>query len=106
MRSPPSAMRRNACMSAVIGSGVLAAAIGMVGQARGRLLPLDMVRAAMISSARMWSRIAQPTILRVKRSSRGEPAAAGRRKICNCHPEKRREGIETISSAYRCFPRA
>jgi hypothetical protein len=35
------AARRNACMSAVIGSGVLAAAIGMVGQAGGRLLPLD-----------------------------------------------------------------
>jgi hypothetical protein len=85
-------MRRNACMSAVIGSGVLAAAIGMVGQAGGRLLPQDGHRqGCVISSARMRSRIAQPTILRVKRLSPGEPAAAGRRKICNCHPEKRRE---------------
>ena len=30
---------------------------------------MAMVRAAMVNSARMWSRIAQPTILRVKRSS-------------------------------------
>src|SRR6202047_1637002 len=30
---------------------------------------MAMVRAAMVNSARMWPRIAQPTILRVKRSS-------------------------------------
>src|ERR1700730_6929792 len=30
---------------------------------------MAMVRAAMVNSARMWSRVAQPTILRVKRSS-------------------------------------
>src|SRR3984893_18993766 len=38
---------------------------------------MAMVRAAMVSSARMWSRIAQPTILRVKRSSQIEPPFLG-----------------------------
>jgi hypothetical protein len=35
----------------------------------GGLPEMAMVRAAMVNSARMWPRIAQPTILRVKRSS-------------------------------------
>lgn len=50
-----------------ITGGVWAAAIGMVDQA-GRCRWTAMVRAAMASSARVWSRIAQPEILRVKRS--------------------------------------
>jgi hypothetical protein len=56
---------------AVTGRGVLAAAIGMVSEAGRRLLPLDGHGQGcdVVSSARMWSRIAQPTILRVKRSS-------------------------------------
>jgi hypothetical protein len=55
---------------AVIGSGVLAAAIGTMDQAWRRLLMLDgMVSAAIVSPTRMWSRIVHPTIFLVKRSS-------------------------------------
>src|ERR1700736_5689240 len=54
---------------AVIGGGVLAAAIGMVAGRRLFCRRMAMVRAAVVNSARRWPRIAQPTILRVKRSS-------------------------------------
>jgi hypothetical protein len=55
---------------AVIGSGVLAAAIGMMDQAWRRLLALDgHGQCAIVKSARLWSRIAQPTIFLVKSSS-------------------------------------